>query len=217
MSVEKKLLEEIERYKKINNYISEQEELPPLLGEEGGEAPTDELPPAPEGGETEGAEEVPEPVDVETDPDVEVVGDEGETIDDTEEEGGTEELDITDLVTSQKDISDKQDEYMETMFSRLEDLTSKLGEMDTILNKINDLEQKVEKYRQKSPEEKLQLRSLDSYPFNQKLSDFFMDKQGEFEQTGKNEYVLTSDEIENYSDGDIKKSFDKPFEDEERL
>lgn len=217
MSVEKKLLEELERYRKINNYISEQDELPPLPGEEGGESPTDELPPAPEGGETEGAEEVPEPVDVETDPDVEVVGDEEESTDDTTEEGGTEELDITDLVTTQKDISDKQDEYMETMFSRLEDLTSKLGEMDNILNKINDLEQKVEKYRQKSPEEKLQLRSLDSYPFNQKLSDFFMDKQDEFEKTGKNEYVLTSDEIENYSDSDIKKSFDKPFEDEERL
>jgi hypothetical protein len=89
--------------------------------------------------------------------------------------------------------------------------------MDTILNKINDLEQKVEKYRQKSPEEKLQLRSLDSYPFNQKLTDFFEDKQEEFEKTGKNEYVLTSDEVENYSDGDIKKSFDQSFKDEERL
>ena len=217
MSVEKRLLEEIERYKKINNYITEQDELPPLPGDEGGEEPAEELPAAPEGGETEGTEEVPEPVDVETDPDVEVVGDEAESVDDTTEDSGTEELDITDLVTTQKDISDKQDEYMETMFGRLEDLTSKLGEMDTILNKINDLEQKVEKYRQKSPEEKLQLRSLDSYPYNQKLSDFFMDKQGEFEQTGKNEYILTSDEIENYSDGDIKKSFDKPFEDEERL
>ena len=216
MSVEKKLLEEIKRYKKINNYITEQDELPPLPGDEGGEESAEELPPAPEG-ETEGTEEVPEPVDVETDPDVEVVGDEAESVDDTTEDSGTEELDITDLVTTQKDISDKQDEYMETMFGRLEDLTSKLGEMDTILNKINDLEQKVEKYRQKSPEEKLQLRSLDSYPYNQKLSDFFMDKQGEFEQTGKNEYILTNDEIENYSDGDIKKSFDKPFEDEERL
>jgi len=133
------------------------------------------------------------------------------------DEGGTEELDVTELVTTQKDISDKQDEYMEGMFSKLEDLTSKLGEMDTILNKINDLEQKVEKYRQKSPEEKLQLRSLDSYPFNQKLSDFFVDKQEEFEKTGKNEYILTSDEVENYSDGDIKKSFDRPFEDEERM
>jgi hypothetical protein len=214
MSLEKKLLEEVKRYNKINNYIKEQEELPPLPGEDSGEETTDELPPAPEGDDT-ATEEVPEPVDVETDPDVEVVGDEDEET--MTDEGGTEELDVTELVTTQKDISDKQDEYMEGMFSKLEDLTSKLGEMDTILNKINDLEQKVEKYRQKSPEEKLQLRSLDSYPFNQKLSDFFVDKQEEFEKTGKNEYILTSDEVENYSDGDIKKSFDRPFEDEERM
>jgi hypothetical protein len=214
MSLEKKLLEEVKRYNNINHYIKEQDELPPLPGE--GEETTDELPAAPEGGEDTAVEEVPEPVDIDTDPEVEVVGDE-DTTDDLSSEEGTEELDVTELVTTQKDISDKQDEYMEGMFSKLEDLTSKLGEMDTILSKINDLEQKVEKYRQKSPEEKLQLRSLDSYPFNQKLSDFFEDKQDEFEKTGKNEYVLTSDEIENYTDGDIKKSFDRPFEDEDRL
>jgi len=211
MSIDKKIINEIERYNKINHYINEQEEvgdeLPPLPDEGEGDI-ADDL-----GGE-ENVDEVPEPVDVENDPDVEVVGDETEEVSDDE---GTEELDITDLVTTQKDISDKQDEYMETMFNKLEDLTSKLGEMDNILNKINSLEQKVEKYRQKSPEEKLQLRSLDSYPYNQKLTDFFMDKQDELEQTGKNEYVLTSDDVENYSDGDIKKSFDKPFEDEESL
>lgn len=224
MSVEKKLIQEIERYKKINNYILEQEEemkLPPLPGEEGSDT-SDEIE-GTDSSETEigdddtATDEIPEPVDIESDPDVEVVGDEGETTDEIIDDEGTEELDITDLVTSQKEISDKQDEYMDTMFSRLEDLTSKLGEMDTILNKINDLEQKVEKYRQKSPEEKLQLRSLDSYPYNQKLTDFFMDKQDEFEQTGKNEYILTNDEVENYSEGDIRKSFDAPFEDEERL
>jgi hypothetical protein len=86
--------------------------------------------------------------------------------------------------------------------------------MDTILDKINSLESKVEKYRQKTPEEKLQLRSLDSYPYNQKLSEFFTDKQDELEKTGKHEYVLTDDEVENYSENDIKQSFDKPFEDE---
>lgn len=210
MSIDKKIINEIERYNKINNYIVEQEEteLPPLPDEGGEETADVEL-------DTEtDVEEVPEPVDVENDPDVEVVGDEGV---ETTEESGTEELDVTELVTSQKEISDKQDEYMETMFSKLDDLTSKLGEMDTILNKINNLEQKVEKYRQKSPEEKLQLRSLDSYPYNQKLTDFFVDKQEEIEKTGKNEYVLTSDDVESYSDGDIKKSFDKPFEDEESL
>ncbi len=138
MSLEKKLLEEVKRYNNINHYIKEQDELPPLPGE--GEETTDELPAAPEGGEDTAVEEVPEPVDIDTDPEVEVVGDE-DTTDDLSSEEGTEELDVTELVTTQKDISDKQDEYMEGMFSKLEDLTSKLGEMDTILSKINDLEQ----------------------------------------------------------------------------
>lgn len=220
MSIDKKILEEITRYKNISNYIREQEEatdLPDLpdVGEEGGEdlAPTDDI--------ASGTEEIPEPVDVEADPDVEVVDDEGGETDsedmDMSGDGGTEELDVTELVTTQKNISDKQDEYMETMFGKLDDLTNKLGEMDNILQRIDNLETKLEKYREKSPEEKLQLRSLDSYPYNQKLSDFFMDKQDEFEKTGKNEYVLTSDEIENYSDRDIKKSFDSPFEDEKMM
>lgn len=208
MSVDKKILSEIERYRKINGYLSEQEE--PLDPAVEPEADLGAEPEADLGGESE-------PVDVESDPDVEVVdepGSEEVEVSDTEE-GGTEELDITDLVTTQKDMSEKQEEYMETMMDRLEDLTSKLSDMDQILQKINDLENKVEKYRQKSPEEKLQLRSLDSYPYNQKLTDFFMDKGEEMERSGKNEYVLTSDEVENYSDGDIKKSFDAPFEDDE--
>jgi len=211
MSVDRKIIQEIERYRKINNYIFEQEEpaeLPTDLGADA-EEPMD-------------IASEPEPVDVETDPDVEIVdepGSEGEeaTTDVETEEGGTEELDITDLVTTQKDMSEKQEEYMETMMDKLNDLTTKLSDMDQILQKINDLENKVEKYRQKSPEERLQLRSLDSYPYNQKLTDFFMDKEVEMEKTGKNEYILTSDDVENYSEGDIKKSFDKPFEDEERM
>ena len=160
------------------------------------------------------AEEIAEPIDIETDPDVEKVDDEGNV--ESEDMGGdTEELEITDLVNKQNEISDKQDEYMDSMFDKLNDLESKLSQMDQIFSKINDIEAKVEKYREKSPEEKLQLRSLDSYPYNQKLTDFFADKEVEMQQTGKNEYVLTSDEVENYSDADIKKSFDTPINDEE--
>jgi polyhydroxyalkanoate synthesis regulator phasin len=219
MSINKKLLNEIERYKSISKYITEQEgttDLPPLPGE--GEETTDgqETPDAglDAGLDSGGVEEVPEPVDIENDPDVEVVGDEGEETVTDDLGDGTEELDVTELVTTQKNISDKQDEYMDSMFSRLDDLTNKLSQMDSILQKIDNLEQKVEKYRQKSPEERLQLRSLDSYPYNQKLTDFFMDKQDEFEKTGKQDYVLTSDDVENYSESDIKSSFDIPLEDE---
>jgi hypothetical protein len=82
------------------------------------------------------------------------------------------------------------------------------------VTKLNDLEAKVEKYRVKSPEEKLELRSLDSGPFNQKLSDFFEDKEIDMEKSGKNEYVLTKNEVEEYSPIDIKKSF-RDFGDEE--
>lgn len=227
MISDKKLLNEILRYNSINNYITEQEagDVPPPPAGDVGLGTETPPPPAGDMGlgtdtppSSGGVDEIPEPVDTETDPDVEVVNNDGTPVEgDTEPtgEGGTEELDITELVTTQKEISDKQDEYMETIFGKLDDLTSKLGEMDSILDKINNLETKIEKYREKTPEEKLQLRSLDSYPYNQKLTDFFMDKQSEFEKTGKNEYILTSDEVENFSDSDIKKSFDKPFEDEE--
>ena len=82
------------------------------------------------------------------------------------------------------------------------------------MNRLNSLEDKVEKYRVKTPEEKLELRSIDSGPFNQKLSQFFEDKQEDFEKTGKNEYVLTQDDVEGYSPIDVKKSF-RDFSDED--
>tara|TARA_R100000951_G_scaffold55089_3_gene46259 strand:- start:760 stop:1377 length:618 start_codon:yes stop_codon:yes gene_type:complete len=204
MSVDKKILEEISKYNNINKYISEQEtDLPEPI--EGGGEDVDL-----EGSELD-IDDV-QPVDVESDPEVEVVGEPTSEL--SGEESGTEELDITDLVTTQKDMSTKQEEYMDSMMDRLNDLTSKLSDMDKILVKINSLEDKVDKYRQKSPEEKLQLRSLDSYPYNQKLTDFFMDKGPDMEKTGKNEYVLTSDEVESYTDRDIKDSFDAPLENE---
>ena len=81
------------------------------------------------------------------------------------------------------------------------------------MTKLNDLEAKVEKYREKTPQERLELRTLDSGPFNQKLSQFFDDKEEDMEKSGKNEYVLTQDEVEDYSPNEIKKTF-RNFEDE---
>lgn len=198
MNIDKKILKEIAKYNKINQYILEQEalEVPPPPAGEAPPAPAGEAPPAPAG--------APAPVDVANDPDVEKLGSE-----DTKKEGDTEstdELDVTELVDSQKNIESKQDEYFNNLFGQLESLQSKLGEMDTIINKLNDMEAKIEKYRQKTPEEKLELRSLDSYPFNQKLTDFFEDKEPEMKETGK-EYTLTTDEVEDFQANDIKDSF----------
>ena len=221
MSTEKKILQELSRYNQINKYVMEQDVPPPPPPA----APEDaaaaippagpELPPPP-GAPADTAAPVdpnaaatpPQPVDVENDPDVEKVGDK------KDKEGKTEEVDITDLVKSQKTIEDKQEEYFDNLFNHLESLESKLKSMDDIMGKLNDLEAKVEKYRPKSPEEKLELRSLDSGPFNQKLSQFFEDKQEDFEKTGKNEYVLTQDDVRDFSPIDVKKSF-RDFGDED--
>ena len=217
MKVDIKIIEELERYRKINNYITEQEATlppPPPAGDAGALPPPPPaegaVPPPPPGdaGAPPPTGEVPpvgEPVDTATDPEVEKVGE-------TDKKG--KEIEVTDLVKSQKNVEKKQEEYFDTLFNHLNDLETKLSAMDEIMNKLNDLETKVEKYRVKTPEEKLELRSLDSGPYNQKLSDFFVDKQEDIEKSGKNEYVLTQQDVESYSPSDIKRSF-RAFGDEE--
>jgi len=221
MSIDEKILNEIKRYNSINNYISEQEvpppppadpaldpaadpaagAIPPLPGEVPADPAAPAPPAAPEGETT--------PVDVATDPDVEEIGAEGE--------GEVEELDITDLVDSQKTMADKQEEYFENLFNQIKTMEDKLSEMDNLVSKIDSLEVKFEKYRPKTAQEKLELRSLDSGPFKQNLADFFKDKEDEMEMTGKNEYVLTRDEVENFSPSEIEKTFNEPMEDEDDI
>ena len=210
MKIDLKIIEEIHRYNQINRYVNEQELPPPPAGE--GEIPpppptdttippaTDVTTPPPPPPPTEVA---PVPVDVENDPDVEKLDDKKE-----------KKVEVTDLVKSQKTVEEKQEQYFETLFGHLSDLENKLSAMDDIINRLNNIETKIEKYREKTPEEKLELRSLDSGPFNQKLSQFFQDKEDEMEQSGKNEYVLTSDEVESYSPNEIKRSF-RDFSDTE--
>lgn len=198
MKIDKTILEELKRHNSINKYITEQEAVDTPDPSMDTELPAADpmLEPA--------EDPKPEVIDVSQDTEVEKIGDDnqGSTTD-----GGTEELDITDLVNSQKSMESKQTEYFDMMFKQLEGLQGKLSEMENLVTKLNDIEEKIEKYRPKSPQEKLELRSLDSGPFHQKLTDFFDDKQQDMEKTGKNEYVLTSDDVEQIVPSDIKKSF----------
>lgn len=219
MSVDKKILEEITRFKKINQYITEQAVDPTAAPVDPTAAPADPAadptaapadpmaagaPPAdpaaaPADPMAAGAPPAPTPVDVAADTDVEVLDDEGKP--------EKEELEITDLVDTQKSIKDKQDEYFDNLFNQLKSLEDKLADMDQLVSKIDNLETKIEKMRPKTAKEKLELRTLDSGPFNQKLSDFFNDKEEDFEKTGK-EYELTADEVNSYSTNEIEDSFD---------
>jgi hypothetical protein len=82
------------------------------------------------------------------------------------------------------------------------------------MSKIDQLGATVEANKPKTEVEKLEMRSLDSYPFNEKPQEFFAHKQGEMRASGKNEYVLTKDEVENYPVENIKTSFNSNEEDE---
>jgi hypothetical protein len=222
MSIDKKILKEIYRFNQINNYIVEQEVAPPPPGADAGigtpppppgaDAGIGTPPPPPGADAGAGAPPPPpsadtgiepKPVDIETDPEVQKVDDENK-----------KEIKVTDLVKGQKSVEEKQEQYFESLFNHLNDLEGKLSAMDGIIDKLNSIETKIEKYRVKTPEEKLELRTLDSGPFNQKLSQFFDDKEQEMEISGKNDYVLTSDEIESYSPNEIKRSF-RDFGDDE--
>ena len=127
------------------------------------------------------------------------------------------ELDVTDLVnkddeisdelTAQKDILSKNTEGLGDLMDKLTDLEQHLSSMDTMVDKISDLEDKIEKYRPRTAQEKMDLRKYDSGPFNSTLTDFFVDKEEIFDKTGKKEYILTPEEVEDYNESEIRKSF----------
>ena len=218
MKIDIKILNEIKRYRDINNYIVEQDVPPPPppagdLGAVPPPPPAGDLgvppppagdlgatppPPPPAGGQLP----TPEPINVGEDPEV-------EKIEDTKKE---KKIKVTDLVKGQESVEKKQEAYFENLFQHLDDLESKLQSMDSIIDKLNSIETKIEKYRVRTPEEKMELRSLDSGPFNQKLSQYFEEKEDDFEESGREQYILTPDEVESYSPNEIKKSF-RNFED----
>ncbi len=196
--------------KKFGMEMAEQEV--PELEDEELEVDTEEVPVEDEGGEGDVA--VEDEMDLDTDIDTDMG---------TEED--TTELDVTDLVSKQdevntelsdqKDILSKNTQSLDDLMTKLSDLENQLSSMEDVATKISSLEDKLEEYRPRTPEEKLGLRKHDSGPYNKTLSDFFTDKEEVFDKTGKKQYVLTKDDVEDYSTVDIQKSFGDPDAEDE--
>ena len=192
--IEKKLLEEVARFRAINKYAKN------LLNEQ--DVPMDAgLPPADAGAP---------PMDAGLPP---------------ADDNNTEEIDITDLVNMtksiKKDVDDSKSEHigvtekMDSVFSKLTDLEQKLTQMDMVMDKIDRLDSKIDTMKEKTPEQKLELRSLDSYPFNQNPQEFFSQKQGEMKASGKDDYILTKQDVNDYSNDMIKNSFNSEEQEDE--
>jgi hypothetical protein len=211
--LEKRLLEEVARYKAINNYtkklMMEQDAPPPAT------APEETPPPAED---PEAGLDTPPPADdaAAVPPPADAGGDLG-GLDDTQE------MDITDLVNMTTSIKKDLEAHtqdngtviakMDDVFGKLGDLEQKLSQMDSVIAKIDQMEVKMDAMKEKTPEEKLEMRSLDSYPFNQNPQQFFAKKQADMRSSGKNEYVLTKGDVQNYSTEGMKNSFN-PEDDE---
>jgi hypothetical protein len=240
--------EEAKRFKLLTEYTFYQEEnvmapsgmpeKPIILGNKLEEVEEDEAvavdqaagledeTPAPEGEEIPAEEEMPAP-DEEM-PFEEPAAEEEEIApvppstepDETE----TEEIDVTSLVKGADDAKKAAIRAMEVsketgdgLMDKLSDLEAKLARMDSVANKIENLEKELVK-RNPTPVEKLEMRSLSSYPYNIKLSDYWSDKEGQYDVMNKEpkEYVLTKDDIDNeFSYSQIKDTFDEPAEEQD--
>jgi hypothetical protein len=128
-------------------------------------------------------------------------------------EEDVEEIDITSLVNSTdeaKNAAAEASQNTQMLMQKLSDLESRIASMDAINGKIEGLEKEIIK-RNPTNVEKLEMQSLNSGPYTQKLSDYWADKHGAYDVMGndeKQEYILTKDDVDaDYSDNDIRKSF----------
>ena len=230
------LKEELNKFKLLSEYdfYQEKKEIPEykelILGDldEADDAPTD-LEPADddaeaaanniaddlgvdaEGGEEETTGDIPEPDSSEMSDEPEVA---------PEPESNDVEVDVTSLVKGSeeaKHAADIASHNSEILIQKLNDLEARAAKMDMISAKIDGLEKELIK-RNPTPVEKLEMRSLSSYPYSQKLTDYWAEKEGPYDVTNsevkKKEYVLTKDDVDsNYSDSNVKKSFNVNPED----
>lgn len=174
-----------------------------------------------EGGEEEGGEE-------ETDDEF-GTADEFSAADDieSEEDSDTEEIDVTDIVKraddakgyAEKAVSAAEEgkNMIQDLMTKFEALQSSLSKIDTVSNEIQSIKKDIQSQK---PKEKLELRSLDSYPFNVKLTDYWNDEKikanyeinggtpdAESEDGQVKVWKLDPNEAKDFSTVDIKKSF----------
>lgn len=136
-------------------------------------------------------------------------------------------IDVEGLTTAQDKLNVKQNRIgrdLSKVDDRIEKLIdtvqSLLDKVDSNNSEIESLKAEVEK-RNPTSTERLNLRSVNSFPYNVKLDGYWSDvaKAGNYQPYADNEepttdeYVITNSDVDNVSD-DIAKTFFKP-EDED--
>lgn len=164
--------------------------------------------------------------------DAELGLEDGEQEMDETDSGNEVEIDVTDIVKKQEELMASFD----NIIAGLNTVSSNVSaQSKKTIEKIEDIENNIKKSndeikheiikRNPTPNEKLQLRSMNSYPYNLNLSDYWtaapdideyeknMSTKGDRNYLDKTveddeqEYKLTVDDIDNYSEVDIAGSF----------
>lgn len=133
-------------------------------------------------------------------------------------------IDVDDITNAQEKMNDKVNvvgQDLGKVDSKIEALLQTLSKMETMINNNNEEIAKFKaEFEKRNPTqtEKLNLRSLDSYPFNVNPKDYWAQKGADpnsnysgFSNNGEpttQEYVITNNDVDDFSEREIADSFD---------
>lgn len=137
------------------------------------------------------------------------------------EEDEADVLDIDDLTDAQEKLNDKQNtvgRHVDKIDDKLQQLSHVLDKIEQMIDNNNsEIEDLRGEFKKRNPTqtEKLNLRSLDSYPYNVKPTDFWKQKgmDSNYEPYSDNqepttkEYEITNNDIDNLDNREIANSF----------
>ncbi len=155
-----------------------------------------------------------EPTDVATDAPVDAPVEEPAPTEDVTE------VDVTELVNSTNDIKSKIEglaggiEKINDIMGKVSEIETNLTKMDDLIGKMESLAKQVELMRPPTEEERRKALAQDSYPFNVSIDDYNKGTGAKTQTDLENSSKMSMfDTIMNdYSDMDIKKSFNIPTE-----
>lgn len=135
-----------------------------------------------------------------------------------------EVIDVDDLTKAQEKTNDKVNAVgkdLGKVDTRIEKLLGAIDKLEGMFDKNNqDIESLRQEFEKRNPTqtEKLNLRSLDSYPFNTKPNEFWGDKSqnsnysayADNDEPTTQEYVITNNDVDDFTDGVVADSFSIP-------